>query len=243
MTTGVGAAEGRAAAPQSREVAILALAQAWPHPRTRAALRSRSSSGTKGGREVAVRTPTGTRRGVGRAKYSGTYSGGEMGRHLRPPPTTYPRCVSPADARLARLSHPYHNTSIPLIRTPSSSRSPPYSSPSIINTSTTAAAIRTRQEFRAAAMEFLFSKLSPRLVFEAECAFSAVFGDDRPSSRDLISVHLRFGDKTEMDRKAEMDPLPIAKYIDAVKRLAEQRNISKPSLYVASEGKGLSHNM
>ena len=38
-----------------------------------------------------------------------------------------------------------------------------------------------------------------------------------------------------MDRKAEMDPLPIANYVDAVRRLVQERNISKPVIYVASE--------
>lgn len=67
---------------------------------------------------------------------------------------------------------------------------------------------------------------------------SSVFGSEgKPSSRELISVHLRFGDKTEMEQKAEMEPLPIPKYVEAVKRLVEQRNISRPAIYVASEGK------
>ena len=86
--------------------------------------------------------------------------------------------------------------------------------PSIINTSSVAMGIRTRQEFRAAAMEYLFSRLSPRLVHAAECALVELFGPGGPPRpSDLITVHLRFGTtnlsgRTVSSESPSFSPLP-----------------------------------
>jgi hypothetical protein len=74
-----------------------------------------------------------------------------------------------------------------------------------------------KAEFRAASMEVIFRSVSPLVVREAERQLSLVFpGGKTPPN--LITVQMRWGDK-----KAEMKLTGVAMYINAVKRILEQR--------------------
>jgi hypothetical protein len=65
-----------------------------------------------------------------------------------------------------------------------------------------------------AGAELLFARLAPRVLALAEAAAHAVFGP-AGAPRDMIAVHLRWGDKGK-----EMELVPVQKYVEAVERLA-----------------------
>lgn len=71
---------------------------------------------------------------------------------------------------------------------------------------------------RAAATEFLFTRLSKNIQREAERQLQAVFRG-HPVPKTLITVHVRWGDKAD-----EMELLPIHDYIEAVERILEERD-------------------
>eukprot|EP00397_Hematodinium_sp_SG-2012_P043221 GEMP01048002.1.p1 GENE.GEMP01048002.1~~GEMP01048002.1.p1 ORF type:complete len:285 (+),score=57.85 GEMP01048002.1:405-1259(+) len=82
--------------------------------------------------------------------------------------------------------------------------------------------------FRAAAVEYLFSNVSPALVRRAEQTYAAVFGDRKSP---LITVHIRWGDK-----HSEMKLVPIEDYVVAVSHLLIRHNITDtPILYISTE--------
>eukprot|EP00397_Hematodinium_sp_SG-2012_P041166 GEMP01045275.1.p1 GENE.GEMP01045275.1~~GEMP01045275.1.p1 ORF type:complete len:402 (+),score=105.44 GEMP01045275.1:195-1400(+) len=82
--------------------------------------------------------------------------------------------------------------------------------------------------FRAAAVEYLFSNVSPALVRQAEQTYAVVFGDRKSP---LITVHIRWGDK-----KKEMELVPIEDYVEAVSRLLIRHDITDtPILYISTE--------
>lgn len=90
---------------------------------------------------------------------------------------------------------------------------------------------RTRQIFRASAIEYLFSNLSSRLVADAENEIPSVFGD-YGIPENMITVHLRWGDKAR-----EMKLVSQAEYVDAIDKIARTNNITNPKVYITTESK------
>jgi len=85
--------------------------------------------------------------------------------------------------------------------------------------------------FRAASMEYLFQSVHPAVIQEAERQLNLVFprGEVPP---DLITVHVRWGDKKE-----EMELVPAEKYVKAVGRILDKRESSNNtvSVFLATE--------
>jgi hypothetical protein len=88
-------------------------------------------------------------------------------------------------------------------------------------------------EFRTASMEYLFQALSPLVIQEAKRQLGALFGPGAQVPSDLISVHLRWGDKFwEMDLPHENE------YVDAVSQLllaSGRDNNQTANIYLATE--------
>lgn len=90
---------------------------------------------------------------------------------------------------------------------------------------------RTRQIFRASAIEYLFSNLSSRLVADAEREIPSVFGD-YGIPENMITVHLRWGDKAR-----EMKLVSQAEYVNAIDKIAQANSITNPKVYITTESK------
>ena len=90
---------------------------------------------------------------------------------------------------------------------------------------------RTRQDFRAAAIEYLFSNISSKLIKAAESEITTVFGDYGIPD-NMITVHLRWGDK-----KREMKLVTQQEYVDAIAAIAKSNNITHPKVFVTTESK------
>jgi hypothetical protein len=109
--------------------------------------------------------------------------------------------------------------------------SSPYTSkcPSILGDNAT---MEETASFRAAAMEYLFSHVSPIVVQEAQRQLQLVFpGGTVPPN--LITVQIRWGDKQK-----EMKLLPAHDYIKGVQEILQQRNDDNDdsvSIYLATE--------
>jgi len=89
--------------------------------------------------------------------------------------------------------------------------------------------LASRQSFRAAAIEYLFSNLNPALVKAAEDAIGGVFGADG-IPENLITLHLRWGDKhTEMKLVSEKE------YYDALDKMITKHSLIDPHIYVTTE--------
>lgn len=88
---------------------------------------------------------------------------------------------------------------------------------------------KSRQEFRAAAMEFLFSTMNKKLVEEAETAMKEIFGKDG-IPKDLITMHLRWGDK-----KIEMKLVSEQEFATAIDELVGNYTIAKPHIFITTE--------
>jgi hypothetical protein len=96
-------------------------------------------------------------------------------------------------------------------------------------------------EFRAATIEYMFRSVSPLVIQEAQRQLGLVFGPNG-APNDLITVHVRWGDK-----KTEMKLVAIDKYIQAVwellldetEELAYDRrhgsNFTHANIYLATE--------
>lgn len=92
----------------------------------------------------------------------------------------------------------------------------------------------SRQAFRAAAMEVLFSRLSVDLIRDAETAALQLFG---PTGipRGIVAVHMRWGDKA-----SEMHLVDAATYVNAAAELLSNSSSSStaeevPTVFVLSE--------
>jgi len=94
-------------------------------------------------------------------------------------------------------------------------------------------------DFRAASIEYMFQRVSPLVLREAERQMGLVFADTGGvAPRDLVTVHLRWGDKFW-----EMDLAPISEYMEAVSRILVDRtggggqgnNNSTANIYLATE--------
>mmetsp|Transcript_31987 Transcript_31987/g.70485 ORF Transcript_31987/g.70485 Transcript_31987/m.70485 type:complete len:244 (-) Transcript_31987:552-1283(-) len=77
----------------------------------------------------------------------------------------------------------------------------------------------SRQEWRRAAVEYLFSNVSSRLVSEVEAEIVPIFGGAIPD--DLITVHIRWGDK-----KGEMQLVTQAEYVAAIEAIAQKHSLT-----------------
>ena len=87
----------------------------------------------------------------------------------------------------------------------------------------------TERDISLAAMEMLFGKsISNHVIKEAERQYSLVFGSKAPS--DLITVHIRWGDK-----KREMKLVAIEEYIWAVYQFLEERPRKHVNIFLATE--------
>jgi len=85
--------------------------------------------------------------------------------------------------------------------------------------------------FRAASMEYLFRRVSPLVIQEAQRQIGLLFGQEVP--KDIITVHIRWGDKFW-----EMDLPPIDEYIAAVYQILHSQgrdNSTTAHVYLATE--------
>jgi hypothetical protein len=71
--------------------------------------------------------------------------------------------------------------------------------------------------FRAASIEYMFRTVSPLVIREAQRQVGVVFGPNG-APNDLITVHVRWGDKNR-----EMQLVTIDKYMDAIGTLIQER--------------------
>ena len=90
-----------------------------------------------------------------------------------------------------------------------------------------------RPILRAAGTELLFSRVSPLLQREAERQLALVFKDAGSVPSDLITVHIRWGDKI----RSEMRKVTIPQYIAAVHKILEARGDrdSNANIFLATE--------
>lgn len=86
-------------------------------------------------------------------------------------------------------------------------------------------------DFRAASIEFLFRQVSPIVIQEAERQSGLLFGPGGAPA-DLITVHMRWGDKFW-----EMDLASVEEYVKGVSNLLHQqgRGNSTANIYLATE--------
>jgi len=71
---------------------------------------------------------------------------------------------------------------------------------------------------RAATTEFLFTRVSAAVMREAERQLRVVFSD-QAVPRNLITVHIRWGDKED-----EMNLVPVSDYVSGVEQILQKRN-------------------
>jgi hypothetical protein len=82
--------------------------------------------------------------------------------------------------------------------------------------------LNDKRRLRAAGMEYLFGHISPLLKKEAERQLSLVFGSNGAVPSDLITVQMRWGDKSK-----EMQLVGVQEYVKAVYRILKQRPVGK----------------
>lgn len=93
-------------------------------------------------------------------------------------------------------------------------------------------------EYRPAAFEYLFSRLSPAVVKEAERQLSVVFpGGVVPEN--LITIHVRWGDKIMENQDSPLNResarVPIDRYIGAIQEFAKSREGDDVNVFLATE--------
>jgi hypothetical protein len=86
-------------------------------------------------------------------------------------------------------------------------------------------------DFRAAAMEVAFSPVSPLVLAEAERQAQAVFGGVIPPRDQLITVHIRWGDKI----KERIRNVAIEQYVDAIHQIVNSTQMSTVHVLVCTE--------
>jgi hypothetical protein len=87
-----------------------------------------------------------------------------------------------------------------------------------------------RSEYRAASTEFLFTRVAKFVQDEAERQLQIVFENETAVPDNMITVHLRWGDKG-----GEMELRPIHEYIQAVETIVHNHSISEVNIFLASE--------
>ncbi|CAJ1942774.1 unnamed protein product [Cylindrotheca closterium] len=94
--------------------------------------------------------------------------------------------------------------------------------------------MQRRFQFQEAGMEFLFGQISQHVVEEANRQHFLVFGSGNTSQtttpNDLITVHIRWGDK-----KREMKLLQIQQYLNAIDQLVQGRPRPVVNVFLATE--------
>jgi hypothetical protein len=94
----------------------------------------------------------------------------------------------------------------------------------------------SRDDYRSAAMEYLFSHIRQHFIQRAEFIASNIFNNTKynTSPANMITVHLRWGDKaTEFKGKVLYD---IADYVKAVESIIEKHSLSTPvSIWLTTE--------
>jgi hypothetical protein len=84
--------------------------------------------------------------------------------------------------------------------------------------------------YRASSTEYLFHKVSPLVIQEAQRQIGVIFPNGIVPE-DIITVHIRWGDKF-----FEMDLPPISEYIDAIQNLTSHNNAkNNTTIYLATE--------
>lgn len=87
---------------------------------------------------------------------------------------------------------------------------------------------------QAATIEYLFQSLSPLVIQEAKRQIGIIFPDGIVPEENLVTVHLRWGDK-----KGEMELVSIDKYISAVHKLLAEKtgleNTATANIYLSTE--------
>jgi hypothetical protein len=93
--------------------------------------------------------------------------------------------------------------------------------------------------FRAASIEYMFRSVSPLVLQEARRQVGVLFGP-QGAPKDLITVHVRWGDKS-----AEMKLLGIQDYINATSHILQhqlgRRNSGTANIYLATEDPAAAH--
>ena len=91
----------------------------------------------------------------------------------------------------------------------------------------------SRKQVRLAGVEVLFSRVSPLLQREAERQLALVFRDAGSVPDDLITVHIRWGDKI----RSEMRKVTIPQYIAAVFKILQVRGdrFGPANIFLATE--------
>lgn len=89
------------------------------------------------------------------------------------------------------------------------------------------------EEFRAASLEYMFRQVSPLVIREAQRQVGIIFGPNG-APRDLITIHIRWGDKED-----EMKLLGIQEYINATYKMLEEElnrtDTTVANIYLATE--------
>lgn len=86
-----------------------------------------------------------------------------------------------------------------------------------------------QRDFRAAAMEYLFQSVSPLVIQEAQRQMGLLFPPTGQIPDNLITVHIRWGDKFW-----EMDLVAMEEYVQAITKLETSPNQST-NIYLATE--------
>jgi hypothetical protein len=95
-----------------------------------------------------------------------------------------------------------------------------------------------KADIRASSTEYIFQKVSPLVIQEAQRQIGVVFGAGGTVPRDLVTVHIRWGDKFW-----EMDLPSMDEYINAVNQLLCKQSgrgggnttVSSANIYLATE--------
>ena len=86
-----------------------------------------------------------------------------------------------------------------------------------------------KKKWRAASTEYLFERVGPVIIQEAQRQVGLLFGAQGVPD-DLITVHIRWGDKFW-----EMDLAKIGEYMDAIKQLLPVDSQDMANIYLATE--------
>jgi hypothetical protein len=78
--------------------------------------------------------------------------------------------------------------------------------------------VTPKSELRASATEFLFGHVSPLVIQEAERQLALVFEKAGQVPKNLITVHIRWGDKAR-----EMRLVPVSNYMQAIQQVLDRR--------------------
>jgi hypothetical protein len=88
------------------------------------------------------------------------------------------------------------------------------------------------REFMSAAMEYLFQSLQPTVIAKAEEQMRRAFPGGMPDPDNIITVHMRWGDKG-----AELQTLPAEAFVNGAQKMAQEApRMRRPiHIYLASE--------